>query len=143
MRQFIRHPSDIPIEFRPDSASYAACDRLSNVSHGGLSFLSAKTLPVGTTLWVKITSVKPAFEAPVRVSWCHASDDHYEVGAEFVAVEDEYRARMVEQICYIEHYKREVLREQGRMLTGQEAAEEWIQRYAGQFPPLSDGSEDE
>ncbi len=138
MRQYIRHPSDIPIEFKPDSASYALQDRLTNVSRGGLSFLSPKEQSIGSTLWIKINYVDPAFEAPVRVSWCRPrTGGHYEVGVEFVAVEDEYRARMVEQICYIEHYKREIMRSEGRSLSSQEAAQEWIERYAKDFPPMS------
>jgi hypothetical protein len=41
---------------------------------------------------------------------------------------------MVEQICYIEHYRKEVRATQGRVLTAEEAAREWIERNAGRFP---------
>jgi hypothetical protein len=41
---------------------------------------------------------------------------------------------MVEQVCAIEQYRGEVLENEGRELTAQEAAAEWIGRYAGRFP---------
>jgi hypothetical protein len=44
---------------------------------------------------------------------------------------------MVEQICHIEHYKREVAEREGRELSGQQAAKEWIAKYAASFPQWS------
>lgn len=44
--------------------------------------------------------------------------------------------RMIEQICHIEHYRKEVERQEGRRLSSQDAADEWISRYAGDFPEL-------
>lgn len=41
---------------------------------------------------------------------------------------------MVEQLCHIEHYRRTVRESQGRALGSQEAAIEWIERYAEAFP---------
>ena len=67
-------------------------------------------------------------------------DEGYEVGVEFVMPDDEYRARMVEQLCYIEHYKRRVQAREGRELSGEQAAREWIEKYAAHFPDL-DGDE--
>jgi hypothetical protein len=41
---------------------------------------------------------------------------------------------MIEQICHIEHYRKEVKLAEGRELSSEEAADEWIKRYAGDFP---------
>jgi hypothetical protein len=41
---------------------------------------------------------------------------------------------MVEQVCHIEQYKADVLKKEGRELTGEEAAKEWILKYAKDFP---------
>lgn len=41
---------------------------------------------------------------------------------------------MVEQVCYIENYRQEVLRKEGRQLDGEAAAREWIDRFAASFP---------
>lgn len=136
MRSFIRHPSDIPIEFSEDTATYPVREHLNNVSFGGLSFTSSRPLQPGHVLWLRIPDVQPPFEAPARVSWCHRNHQFFEIGVEFVMPDDEYRARMVEQVCYIEHYKREVRQTEGRELSGEDAAREWIEKYAGEFPEL-------
>jgi hypothetical protein len=41
---------------------------------------------------------------------------------------------MVEQVCHIEEYKQAMLRIEQRKLTSQQAAREWIDKYAAQFP---------
>jgi hypothetical protein len=53
---------------------------------------------------------------------------------QFLDAADAFRARMVEQVCSIERYRREVRRREGRVLSGQEAAEEWIREHAARFP---------
>ena len=45
---------------------------------------------------------------------------------------------MVEQICHIEHYKSEVLAREGRHLDGEQAAREWIQKFAHGFPAFEE-----
>jgi hypothetical protein len=139
MRSYIRHPSDIPIEFQHEPVSSIETRNLHDVSCGGLSFVATTPLEPETVIKVQISCVEPMFEAPCRVSWCRQMRNHYLVGVEFLAQQDEFRARMVEQICHIEHYKREVLAREGRHLTGEQAAREWICKYAQDFPELSSG----
>jgi len=55
------------------------------------------------------------------------------VGVEFLDQDILFRLRMVEQICHIEQYRRTVRESQGRVLSSQEAAIEWIERYAEAF----------
>ena len=68
------------------------------------------------------------------MTWCRRHNEHYLIGVEFLDAQDDYRARMVEQICHIEHYKKEVLEREGRLLSGEQAAHEWIHKYAQDFP---------
>ena len=138
MRSYIRHPSDIPIEFQEESVAAAETRKLVDVSCGGLSFLAQSPLEPESVITVRIAYVEPTFEAPCRVSWCRRRQEQFLIGVEFLYSEDEYRARMVEQICHIEHYKKEVLAREGRMLTGEQAAREWIRKYAKDFPALGD-----
>ena len=134
MRSFIRHPSDIPIDFQLEDVVADSNDYLKNVSHGGLAFHSKVALSTGTVIRLKIPLVKPVFEAVGRVTWCHPEGNRYEVGIEFLDEDDTFRARMVEQICHIEQYKHEVLEKEGRELTGEQAAMEGIQKFATKFP---------
>ena len=122
MRKYIRHPSDIPIEIDQQESGVQATESLMNVSLGGLSFHSKEPLQKGKILKVRIPFVDPPFE----------------IGVELLDKDDAYKARMVEQICHIEHYKREVLDTEGRQLTGTEAAAEWINKYAHVFPRIDE-----
>ena len=137
MRSYIRHPSDIPIEYQTDvSESVAGKERLNNISNGGLSFTSERSLREGAVITIRIDHVKPHFEVQGRVAWCHREQDYFVIGVSFMEEADLFRLRMVEQICHIEQYKSKVQAEEGRHLSGEQAAREWIQKYAGLFPQL-------
>ncbi len=131
LRGFIRHPSSIPLVIYYGAET---CERMSqqmlNVSLGGLSFLSDRTLPVGEIITVSIALLRPPFESKAKVVWCEEVGGKLEVGVEFVDAGDAAKARLVEQVCYIEQYRRETLDIECRQLTSEEAAHEWIDKYA-------------
>jgi hypothetical protein len=136
MRHFIRHPADIPIEVSAGDQLAHATGHTHNVSLGGLAFQSDYELGPGIVVEVRIPFVRPAFETKARVVWCGAREGGFELGVEFLDPEDAFRARMVEQVCHIENYKKEVYETEGRLLTAEEAAMEWIHKYASRFPNL-------
>jgi len=130
-RRFIRHPVDIPIEVQVAERADA---RAFNVSHGGLALRLATELRAGNLVTLRIAIVDPVFETSARVAWCSACDRGFELGVEFLGADDAFRARMVEQVCSIESYRKTVSRTEGRSLTPEEAALEWIGRFASDFP---------
>ena len=134
MRSFIRHPSDIPIDFQLEELVTEGTDYLKNVSQGGLAFNAKIALEPGATIRIKIPFVHPVFQAIGTVTWCHPQQHEFEIGIQFLDEGDTFRARMVEQICHIEQYKQEALDKEGRHLTGEQAALEWIEKYATEFP---------
>ncbi len=134
MRQFIRHPADIPIEVSPANGDGGPPPRLVNVAMGGLAFRSRRAFEVARIVKVRIACVRPPFETTARVAWCRACGDGYELGLAFVDPDDAFRARMVEQVCHIERYRRQVREREGRHLTQEQAAQEWIERHAARFP---------
>ncbi len=134
MRNYIRHPSDIPINFQPEELAETHADHLKNISQGGLAFRSSTKLIPGAIIRVKIPLVLPVFQAVGRVTWCRPIKDFFEIGVEFLDCDDIFRARMVEQICHIEHYRQQALAQDGRELTSEQAAEEWIRHFAPGFP---------
>lgn len=138
IRQYIRHPSDIPIEFMLTDAGQQVDDHLKDISIGGLSFRSVRSVPVDTIVQIEIPLVRPQFRATARVVWCHSENEHYDVGVEFLDRDEAYGARIVEQVCHIEHYRQEVLQREGRVLSSEEAAFEWIRKYAETFPKIVD-----
>ncbi len=133
-RAFIRHPSDIPIEIGTEMAPQAARHRLNNVSLGGLCCECAAPLTPGALVKIRFPVVRPAFETKGNVVWCHRRQGHFDLGVQFTEREDAFRARMVEQICHIEHYRNEIRDAEGRILDGEAAAREWISKFAAQFP---------
>lgn len=134
MRNYIRHPSDIPIQFVEENQHIPISRHMNNVGYGGLSFTTGRPLDVGTQLHIQIDTVNPVFEAEALVVWCKPEGGGFAVGLEFLHKEDVFLARMVEQICHIEHYKKEMLEKEGRKLTSKQAATEWISKFAGKFP---------
>lgn len=134
MRRFIRHPSDIPIHFAvKDSATFDA-KPLRDVSRGGLSFDSDIPLEVGSIIYIEIPVKQPAYTAQGRVAWCRKHLKGFAVGVEFENASTSFSVRMVEQVCYIEHYRKTVAECEGRELNSEEAAAEWVEKFAAKFP---------
>lgn len=90
---------------------------------------------------LRISDVKPAFEARARVTWCHVEGVLWQVGVTFFDADAHYRARMVTQICAIERYRQAMQVQQGRPVSGHEAALEWIGKYAKDVPYPDDDPE--
>jgi len=134
MRQFIRHPADIPIEIMAHEGLATETQRIHNVGCGGLAIGCAHEIAAGTVIRVRITLVNPAFESSARVIWCRRGNGACELGLEFLDADDAYRARMVQQVCHIESYRQHLLDSEGRRLNADEAAAEWIGRFAAGFP---------
>jgi hypothetical protein len=133
MRQFIRHPAEVPIEVSATGGSPGPLEHARNVSAGGLALRCGAAFPADSIVHVRIACVRPTFETDARVVWCSACPGGFELGVEFLEADDAFRARMVEQVCRIEQYRAEVRARDGRELTSDEAAAEWIARYAAAF----------
>ncbi len=140
IRKFIRHPADVPIQVTldwvEDENDETVDQTITNVSLGGLAFMSQQPLEVLQRVRVCIPLLRQDNHLVGNVVWCEKNGKSYEVGIEFEKSRDVFRLRMIEQICHIEHYRKEVERLEGRALSAQEAAGEWISKYAGDFPAL-------
>ena len=137
MRSYIRHPSGMPISIRPDEKDEmdgGSSEKMNNISYGGLSFTSQAPLIPGAMVSLSVSIPHGEVESRGRVSWCRERVDGYEIGVEFLDAGDFYTVRMVEQVCHIENYRGEELKQKGRSLSCAQAAEEWIDKYAADFP---------
>jgi len=134
MRTFIRHPTDIPLEYKIEDIVAHQKEYLNDISEGGLSFRASAYIEPGSSILIHIPLREPVFETKGVVVWCKKSHNHYDAGVRFLDTASEYKTRMVEQVCHIEHYRAEILKKEGRKLTGQEAALEWIRNHAQGFP---------
>jgi hypothetical protein len=136
VRAYIRHPSEFPIELR--SAEQAEQggqkQRLLDVSAGGLCCLSKTEYAAGSRITIRIPVGDPPFSGEGTVAWCRPDPGgRYRVGIAFDDVSLAFSARMVEQVCHIGRYHRHLM-EQGREVSEEEAALEWIGKYAKLFP---------
>ena len=134
-----RHPQQVPLEVAP--LGIRGSGRPGAGPHeeaiAVLCFRSATGQRPGMLVRIRIP-MDPAFETAARVSWCRARDNGFDIGVSLLNHEDAYRARMVEQLCHIEAYRDQIERREGRRLDHNQAAREWIDRYAGEFPPVAD-----
>ena len=121
----------------PDEDDDETIDQtITNVSLGGLAFISEKPLDLLERVRICIPILDQDNFLVGNVVWCEQVGPSFEIGVEFDNSREVYRLRMIEQICHIEHYRKEVDRVEGRKLSAQEAAREWISKYAGDFPAL-------
>lgn len=133
-RRFIRHTMDVPIQVEEASAA-ASPERTVDLSVGGLSFESDHCPPIDRVIRLRIPTVEPPFVGEGRVVWCQRErTGRFVVGVQFLDAETAFRSRMVEQVCSIEKYRRDVEQQEGRILSSQEAAAEWVGKFAGRFP---------
>jgi len=161
-RQFIRHPSEIPLEYCiTDAPAMCNMDFISNISQGGLSFHSSEYIAPDKWLHLYIPVDENYFETDAQVRWCNkltsrtssndsrgsndsrdsgdSQDDHnenYDVGVSFCSTSEAFSARMIEQVCHIEEYKKRIRETEGRKISSDQAAAEWIEKYADTFPPI-------
>jgi hypothetical protein len=133
MREYLRHPSNIPVDVEvieePGVCPAQACD----VSVAGLCCQVETPVKPGCDIRFRVPSLSFDYTGLGRVVWCRRRGQQYQLGIEFCSGRDAYRARMVEQVCQIEAYRQQVAENEGRLLTGEEAAAEWIDRFAADF----------
>ena len=134
-RGFIRHPTDIPISWSLGDIVPPGGEHLRNISEGGLAFISHHDIAVGASIDIHIPVVRPEVSIKGEVVWCGPTDDGcFEIGVRFIDAGQRFQMRMVEQVCHIEQYKKELFENEGRSLTSEQAAMEWIKRFAKDFP---------
>jgi hypothetical protein len=135
MRRFIHHPANIPINVSIDSNHVEGkTSPPSNNGVGGLAFLSDQEINPGTRVKIRIPYFESEFITTGKVVWSRQYRHGAALGIEFLSAEDAFQLRMIEQICHIENYRHEVSQIEGRSLTSEEAANEWIKKHSADFP---------
>lgn len=134
MRNYIRHPTSIPIHVSAGTHNDAQV-MLNNLSAGGLSFVTDIAVKVGSVVDLMISCVTPDYQGEGVIVWRRSQKPTgFEVGVRFANDDEYFRMRMVEQVCQIEEYRQQ-LADVGRNLTAEQAAFEWINRFAADFDP--------
>lgn len=136
MRQYLRHPSELPVELCATHS--AALDQaalgLSDISLGGVACHSRCPFFQGDWVELKVPVLGDEARYQGVIAWCqkkHKND--YLLGIEFTDSDNLFRARMIEQICQIERYRKRHAAATGELLTSEQAAQRWINRHAASF----------
>ena len=131
-RQFIRHPTDIPIEFSiNDEVEHI---QVKDIGDGGLCFSCNHSITIGKQIHIIIPICNPEFDADGIVRWCKQDGTSFLIGVAFQQEAVTFAVRMVEQVCHIEHYRSEMKIDKGIEMTSEQAAMEWISKHAHEFP---------
>lgn len=137
MRRFLRHPSDMPVELVLRKQTFLPKQRLNNISLGGVACNSSRGFRRGTAVELRIPLFGDQARYPGIVAWCRKQSEDYLVGIAFIDEDTLFRARMVEQVCQIEHYRHQRELELGEHLPIEAIAREWITQHAVEFSNAS------
>jgi len=139
IRRHIRHVTGIPIEVTLDfNHSYQVeDDSITNVSLGGLCFIASDRLALNESIQVRFPALNQEHSLDGKVVWCNKTVKGYEVGLEFDDPEEVEQLKTIEHICQIESFRQEQEKSAGRKLSSEQAAREWVSRYAGEFSALN------
>ncbi len=131
-RQFIRHPTNIPIEFSINDEEKHI--QAKDIGDSGLCFSCNHSINIGKHIHITIPICEPEFDAEGVVRWCKQDGAIFLIGVAFQQKSMKFAVRMVEQVCHIEHYRSQMKIDKGIELSSEQAAMQWISKYAHEFP---------
>ncbi|WP_372738621.1 hypothetical protein [Neptunomonas sp.] len=137
-QSYIRHPNNIPAQISLSADTPISPNTTSHCGQIGISLSTDTFYAIGTALEIQISIYDPAFKATGHVAWCiPEKNNHFRTGLVFDDPATAYAVRMIEQICHIEQYRHEIEKAEGRHLSQEAAAHEWILRFAKEFPSIN------
>ena len=132
-RYYLRHPTEIPIFLNMAEPPQTLKEDCRDYSAGGLSCISDRLIYPGSAVHITISLSHPEQTVSGHVIWCHKHPAGYLMGIGFDDPDQAYSVRMIEQICQIESFRLKQQRN-GRQLSNEQAAAEWIALHAADFP---------
>jgi hypothetical protein len=129
---------EVPLRVAVSSEEPEAVDSVStgtmlNITAAGLALAVLHPVAVGAQLTISMPEIWPDYKACGTVAWCSEAGQGFEAGVLFGHSNEAFKARMVAQFCQIEDYRREMRDSEGRLLSSEEAAREWIVQFAEDF----------
>lgn len=137
-QNFIHHPNEVPIKIVVrDKQLPLSC--VGQSSSTGVYIHTPTRYDISSCVEVEINVQSPAFFARGCVCSSEPLSEGigYETGIVFDCPDTAFAVRMIEQICHIEQYRQQVCKEEGRELSIDNAAVEWITQHAASFPELN------
>ena len=135
MTPFIEHPRCVPVSLCATSARPFRNVNSASRHNGGIELFSHLGYMPGTALEVRVCIEGQQLCYRGLVVWRRHTEAGYELGLVFASDRDAFRARMVEQLCHIEAWRRRHTGS-GIPVEFEMAAAQWIARQSAGFPPL-------
>ena len=129
-------PIQIKLDYASDYLKETDDDTITNVSLGGMSFIADDRFDLNQTIRVRFPILNDKTSLGCKVIWCEKTKRGYEVGLEFDDADEVQRLKMIDQISDIEKFRRRKEAIEGHPVDSEQAAREWIQKYAGDFSAL-------
>lgn len=134
LQGFIKHPRRFPLQYKKLRFWERTKLDTSRPSNIGLTFHTEQYHKPGSILEITIPTRKDTHCFPAKVVAIKETDEGYDTGVWLVNADDAPRLRIVEQICHIELYLNDKKYKEGPFLSSEKITEEWIGKFAGQFP---------
>jgi hypothetical protein len=131
---YIPHPKEIPVRVSVRDAQGTAFRGLEIPGLGGVRLISQKPYRPGLSIDLDVRICGEWRRLRGLVVSLKDLPSGYEVGIGFQSRIDAFEGRMLEQACHIESYKLGIWRTQGRDITVEQGAREWIGRFSATFP---------
>ncbi len=133
---YLYHPNEIPIHIIPESLqTNCEIEPQPALCRGGLRCNSDIFVAPDTQISLRVCLDEYGVTTTGLVLWCQRLGERYLLSIGFTDKETVFKVRMIEQACEIECYRRRQQR-CGRLLSSGQAAKEWIEKYAADFPHL-------
>jgi hypothetical protein len=133
MKRTIIHPPVIPLAIEKHTNPDQAGKKIRKIDRIRLLIQYDNFIEPKTEVIIKYPVTDENYSVTGTVVNCDKDRNGYNLVVEFSDKNNVSRVRMVEQICRIELYKRQVLKNESRSITKTQAALEWINKYAKDF----------
>jgi c-di-GMP-binding flagellar brake protein YcgR len=134
-RYYSRHPIRVPMSLHLIANQTDVRSESVDLSLGGLSFLWRDRLSKGNFLDISIPVKEKLFAIKAKV--VYSKEDRktgrFKTGVLFCDVPSACRARLAEEALEILEYRKQMSSELGRDISEEEAAEQWVQKFASSF----------
>ncbi len=134
-RRCVRHPIPVPVVVQTRDGDARIISAVADLSEGGLAFTAPRDLAPESVVDVSLPIGDQWFSLAGSVASSQRIEpgDQYRVGVAFLHPAMSFRMKLAEQVLRIHDLRRQLCAEQGREVTPDEAAREWVARYAEEF----------
>ncbi len=130
---YLRHAAKVPIAWREIPRHLARPGEIGTDAGVGMRFLSSRPARAGALVEATLTVAGEACRFRGTVRWVRPQGHRFEIALRLAGPEHALRARLAEQACRIEVYRRSLSRRASRPVGIEQAAREWVERYAARF----------